>query len=182
MPELRDFTTKPRLPERTVELCLAGDLLAEFEDAERKLTEAEEAADDFVNDHTRELAARVEQIRTEMREATFIFRLRGLPQQEWANLIADHPPRDKERGDQALGYNTVTFYPAVIRASVVEVRQHDGTVEPELNDEEWDQLLGSLTSKQYDTLFGTGWALNRHDVDVPFSRHASRISQVKEPA
>jgi len=43
------------------------------------------------------------------------------------------------------------------------------------DDEDWAALDQSLTSRQFDDLSDAAWSLNRREVDVPFSRAASRI-------
>src|SRR5690606_31840899 len=69
--------------------------------------------------------------------------------------------------DKYIGVNTDTFFPALIRRS---------TVEPELDDEDWDLLLNErLTSRQFDDLANAAGSLNRRGVDVAFSLAASRI-------
>jgi hypothetical protein len=189
MSSIKEKIKKASRPERTVPVCLNGQLVAEFEAAERRLQEAirRPAVDSLdAGGETRELAEQVEALREQMLDGVVEFRLRAMPRKRWRAFISEHPPREDDDGvvdarDRNIGVNVDTFYPALIRTS---------TVEPELDDEDWLELLGGerklpdgqveevegvLTSRQFDELAGAAWDLNRDTVDVPFSRAASRI-------
>jgi len=181
-----------KLPERSVPVCLRGDLVAEWEQAERDLERAQKQPD-----HSKEgvgvgaLVERIEALQAEMSEHTEKFRLRALPRHKFRKLVIAHPPRkdgDEEirREDNQLGLNRETFFPELIKASVVE---------PELDEDDWRELLGDtdevraeleaggradeiregvLTDRQFGNLEDVAWFLNRADgIDVPFSRAAS---------
>jgi hypothetical protein len=171
---LKDFKAmlgEAKLPERTVPVCLRGDLAADHEAAERELEQAQRAtATSLAGNGAAAIAERIEALEAEMREHTYDFRLRALPRHEFRSLLAAHPPREDEpfkREDSALGVNRDTFFPAIIRASVVD---------PELDAAEWTDLLDNrLTDYQFQELAGTAWALNAREVDIPFSRAASRM-------
>jgi hypothetical protein len=157
-----------QLPERSVAVCLRGDLTAEIESAERELRAAEADPGAGMEDagRLRELAEHVERLRDEMRAASVDVRLRALPRWRWSELMRAHPPRDDSDSDKALGVNEETFFDALVRACLVE---------PELSDEDWARLLSVLTSAQYDALATAAWTVNRGSVDVPKSLVASRI-------
>lgn len=168
-----------RLPEKTVELCLRGDLVAEVEDLERRLAAAQAADRPGMltsGAEARRLAEQIEQLRTQMRDASVTFRLRAMHRREWRALLDAHPPRRDEHGQllqqDTIGLNSATFFDALIRASVVE---------PQLTDQQWELLFDRLTSRQYDDLHSTAWRLNRNEVDVPFSHAASAILRTSEP-
>lgn len=180
MSTIKDKIKSARLPERTVPVCLDGALVAEIETAERDLQRlTEQPAVDSLEGAPglRAAAERVEELRRQMQESTVEFRLRALPRQRWKALIALHSPRRDEddrvdERDRAIGVNVDTFFPALIRVSVVA---------PELDAEDWTALLGdentdgALTDRQFDELANAAWYLNRDTVDVPFSLAASRI-------
>lgn len=163
-----------KLPEATVMICLRGDLTADHEAAERELEQAEKAgADSLAGSGVGEIVDRIEALEAEMREHTYEFRLRALPRRDWRALVTEHPPRrgdDKEllEPDKYIGVNGETFYDAIIRACLVD---------PELNDDEFEQLTSALTDRQYDELSDAAWGLNRREVDIPFSRAASRMKR-----
>ncbi|MFC6017802.1 hypothetical protein ACFP2T_16495 [Plantactinospora solaniradicis] len=180
MSTIKDAIRAAKLPERVVPVCLNLDLQAEFEAAERELQELLDRPRDSLaaGGPPKDLSQRVRDLEAEMREHTHDFRLRALPRPGWLALVADHPPRQTEDGavdqrDQYVGVNAETFFTALVRASVVA---------PELDEEDWRLLLDEkLTDRQFDQLSDAAWSLNRRDVDVPFSRAASRHLPVSVP-
>lgn len=197
MSNFKEKLRAAKLPERTVPVCLRGDLTAEFEDLERQLAEAQRTPSlSLEGDGSADLAARIEALRAEMREHTEDFVLRAKPRQEWRAFLAAYPPRQDAEGniderDRGAIINMGTFWHALIRESVVS---------PELDDEDWRLLLGDdeeererrekagepveggkLTDRQFEQLTDTAWALNRRDVDVPFSLAASRMMRSSSP-
>lgn len=174
---LENFKTmlgEARLPERTVPICLRGDLVAEHEELERQFEEANRrAADSLAGNGAGELADRIEALQEEMRAATVTFRLRALPKPAWRALLAAHPPRQDDDGkplqeDAVIGVNMDTFWDAIARACLVD---------PEVDDETWALMAGPegrLTDNQLGHLADAAWAVNRGDVDVPFSRAVSQ--------
>ncbi len=167
----KDKLAAARLPERTVEICLRGDLAADHEAAERELEQAQRApADSLAGTGTGAIADRIEAIETQMREHTYPFRLRALARPAWRSLLATHPPRRDEAGkildeDSGIELNVDTFYTDLIRRCLID---------PELDDDDWARLMDTLTDRQYGDLASAAWLLNRGEVDVPFSHAASR--------
>lgn len=159
-------------PETTVQVCLRGDLQAEFEQAERELADAErKPADSLAGTGSRAIAERIEALREQMREHTVEFRFRAKSRHEWRVLIDAHPPRRDDDGafleeDRYIGVNTATFFEVCIRECLAE---------PVLDDDDWATLDANLSDRQYDSLFNAAWNINRGEVGVPFSRAASRI-------
>lgn len=174
---LRNFKSmlaEAALPETVVPVCLRGDLAADHELAERELEQAQQqAADSLAGNGAAEIVERIEGLEAQMRERTYDFRLRALSKPGFRALVKDHPPRrdadDKVvEEDKYIGVDSTTFFDAMIRACLVD---------PELNDEEWAALNEALTDRQYADLSDAAWGLNRHEVDVPFSRAASRMKR-----
>lgn len=166
-----------KLPERTVPICLRGDLAAQFDELERQLAESlRTPAASLAGDGSGEIAERMEELRRQMLDDTTPFRLRAMPKPRWRQFVGEHPPRKGDDGevderDRIIGVNVDSFYTALIRASVVD---------PDLDDEDWDALLGDdgvLTSRQFDDLADAAWGLNRREVDIPFSPAASRMTR-----
>lgn len=177
-----DFKTllaAARLPERTVAVCLRGDLVAEFEDVDRRLQALQgKPSDSLAGNGQAELVEQLEALQQQMREHTYPFRLRALPKHQFQRLLADHPPRRDEAGelvavDAAIGVNTETMFTALIRACLVD---------PQLDDVQWADLDGKLTDRQYADLSDAAWYLNRGEVSIPFSLIASQMRRNTEPA
>jgi hypothetical protein len=164
-----------RLPERVVHVCLRGDLTAEFEELDRQLTEAQRNQPDSLDGSgVGDLLDRMNEIREEMRQHSYPFKLQGLPKPRFRALIAAHPPRRGEDGelvdaDKFMGMDVSTFWDALIRACLID---------PVLDDEKWRRTEAALTDKQYEQLSDAAWGLNRGEVDIPFSLTASRINRV----
>lgn len=168
------------LPERTVSLCLRGDLQAQWEDLQRDLEVARKQPEtDSLGDvpATRAIADAIGELEQRMAASTLTLRLRALPQYAskpevvtWGRLWKQHPVPEEgaDERDRNLGINCASFFPALVKAC---------TVAPVMSPERWDKLLGVLSDGQYSILTTTAWVLNRNDADVPFSFAASQIRQ-----
>jgi len=159
--------------ERTVPLCLRGDLVAEFEALERELDKAQaKASDSLAGSGASGIAARMEALREQMTDSTVDFRLRGLPRPKYRALTAAHPPRQLADGkvhpeDEGEGLNQATFWDALVRACIVG---------PELTEAQQTRLLEEvLSDRQFEQLGVAALACCRGTVDVPFSFAASRV-------
>lgn len=170
---IKDLLRAAKLPERSVPVCLQADLVAEHEAAERELGKARDRPGKRLDsgDRVRELSERIAALEEQMAEHTIEFRLRALPRPSWKSLLAQHSPRKADDGsvderDRYIGVNVETFFDALVRVCVVE---------PEMDEDDWRLLLDEkLTDRQFDELSDAAWGLNRRDVDVPFSRAASK--------
>jgi hypothetical protein len=176
MAEPKDFLTMmadARLPERTVPICLRGDLTAAHEELERKLEDAQRRpVDSLEGNGTGELAEQILALEAAMRDHSYTFVVRALPKPAWRKFVAEHGPRvdpvtgDPDAGDVRVGFNQETFYDDVVRACVID---------PVLDSAGWTELLDTkLTDRQIGDLADAAWAVNRGTVDVPFSHAASR--------
>jgi hypothetical protein len=161
------------LPERSVAICMNPELFAQMQELERDLRAAEagrEAAGASLSSGgpARELAEQFEAVRLEMLEHTLTFRLRALPRRKFTALQAEFPPREGNTADAVAGTNIEALSEAMVRRCLFE---------PELDDEDWQILDDTMSDGQWQLLANAAWAINARDVDVPFSRVASRILQ-----
>lgn len=156
-----DIKASARLPQKTVPICVRGDLQAEYEDLERQLKQAEAAAYRTLAGATEEAATIKELmagLREQMRENTHVFTLQALPKKKWSDLIAQHKPRDEDRANRQ-DYNAETFPLAAVQACCVS---------PVMSLAEVTELCDQiLTQGQWDSLFLAVFLLNRADVEVP---------------
>jgi hypothetical protein len=170
MSTFKDKLKAARLPERSVPICLRGDLVADFEAAEHELKQAQESsADSKEGAGVGPIIERIDALRAEMLEHTEEFRLRAMPSPDFHAFRAEHPPRRDDEGtlnasDVHFGFNVETFFGALLRASIIS---------PELDEADWDALLAVLTDQQYGSLTDAAWFLNRDEVKAPFSSAAS---------
>lgn len=163
-------------PEKIVSLCTDAALQAEWEQANSDLINSvRESGDERLNGGNSKaaLARAVQDIEQKMVESMVRFRLRARGRNEWAELVATHPPRPDNADDKARGVNTETFFDAVIADSIIEVTQNDEPVEFDPATE-WLALADDMTDAQYAQFAEAIWVLNRGEVSAPFSRAASR--------
>jgi hypothetical protein len=163
-----------RLPERSVELCLRGDLVAELQELQREMTDAEreeKAAGSLDGGRARELAEQINALREQMLDDTIVVRLRALPRKKKRDLTAAHPPRDDNETDRLVGFNQDTLTAALLRACAVDP----------LDEEDWARFEEVLSDGQWQALNNAVWSVNSQDVDVPFSRRASQILASSAP-
>jgi hypothetical protein len=171
-----------RAAEDTYTVCTRADLLAEFGKLDQDLRTALKAriADPRIEGAgTADISARAQDLQEQIRASTVEFRLRALAPKRWQALVAAHPPRQTDAGgvheDDHMNVNNETFFPVLIRASVVT---------PKLQDETWEALLDQdgerLSNAQYQAWANKCWNLNVKDVGVPFSYAASLTMRLSE--
>jgi hypothetical protein len=180
--EFTELLAQARPAERTLRLCLRGDLVAEFEELERGLGKAKDRKDDsLAGSGAPAIAAQMEELRGEMEEYSVTFRLRTLPRRAYQKLLAEHPPRrDPSQPDRILpadsqidnqsDANAETFWFGLTRACVVE---------PVMDDGQWSRLVDEvLSDRQFELLAVVSLALCRGEVDIPFSSAASETLKI----
>lgn len=171
-----DLLDEATLAEDEITLCLNGKLRARHSAVSRALNEARAAVQAEAEPGgdtrmgsgggsaevarlTKELAEVVE----EMAKYAQVFRLRALSKDDWNALWVEHPPRVDKSGKRDPrdngGFNSTTFYPALLRKSIIE---------PEMSPARWEKLDAKLSDVQFDKLATCAWLLNRHEEDVPF--------------
>lgn len=156
-----------KLPERSVDLCLRGDLVAQLQELQRELVDAQrEDEGSFDGGAALPVAQQIQALREEMLEYSVVFKLHALPRRKWTAMVAAHPPREDNEPDRVMGLNQETFFDALVKACVVD---------PVLDAADWADLDDRLSDGQWQALVNAAWAVNARDVDVPFSRAASRI-------
>jgi hypothetical protein len=178
----QDKIANAKLPRLTVPICLRGDLVAEIEQLDRELVAAGSSPSTGMEDgaRLRELAERIEALRTEMREDgnNHDFILQALPTRDYRALKAQHPPRLDDDGDvvaedHVLRANIDTLAEPLLRACCVD---------PVLDDATWRSVEPILSDGQYDDLVKAAIVVNQGAVRVPFSRAASKVMRSTEPA
>lgn len=152
-----------KLPEKSVPLCLRGDLQAEYEELERQFnviqaagrrggTLAGSAAE------SQPLRAKMDALRDQMQDSTKAFTLRALTKRRWSDLAAANPPRDEDKA-AGLDYHGERFTVAAVQACCID---------PAMTIPEVEQLCDEvLTQGQWDELFAETMWLNRRTVEVP---------------
>ncbi len=127
--------------------------LAELEQAARRAKEgqqgpllATETAD------WADLAQQYDALAEQAAERAWKVTLTALPRLEWKRMVANHPPREDNRSDAAVGVNEDTLPDELVPASVA-------TIDPDPGDR--GRFLSALNDVQFEHLYLTAFALNR---------------------
>lgn len=142
--------------ERTVEVCVRGDLAEKV----RQLHDELAAAIMYDADHNEpptstEVHARIEEAKAEADAATVTFKVQAIPATEWRRLVSEHPPADDDL--DGWRWDLETFPPAALAAACVD---------PVMDEVQADRLAEALSNAQWEKLFGAVLAVNLAD-DVP---------------
>lgn len=169
-----EMRKRGRLPERSVDICMRGDLVAAHEQLEEELEAVQRGPDantGIEGGEAMDIAGKLRAVEDLMREETYRFRLRALPKREYRALKAKHPPRKGDDGDVVdqdllFDVNMETWQEPLVRACLVD---------PVLDDTAWAETVEVLSDRQYEQLVLAAVKANRTGVDIPFSRAASNL-------
>lgn len=178
MTSVKEKLAAARRPERVVPVYLV-DLRDQITDLESELGDARAARGDRANPgpDERRIAGEIKALEQQMEDGRLDVRLRAMSRAAWRQILTDYPPRKLDDGtvvdEDAMGVNNQTFFPALIRASVID---------PVFDEDDWKQLLDeALSPRQFDDLSNAAWGINRNGVSVPLSLAASRTLQSSAP-
>lgn len=172
MTSAADIKARIRRPEKTVPLCLAGDLQAQFEELDRELVRARDKAPSGTlaggsGAEVTALARRIQELQEEMREHTEVFKFRGLVRREYSDLVKANPPTEEQLADNPnVDVDWDKFGVALIAACCIS---HEMTAE------EVGDLVDELTAAQYGELYTAAQAVNVIGLDIPNSYTASAV-------
>lgn len=169
MTDIESILASAKRPEKSVTLCMRGDLNAKYEELHHKLAEV---AHKWVPkslgdvDPAKAIAEEMDAVRLEMQQHETVFRFEALPHLDWSNLRAAHAARNDQEG-----FNLDTMPFALISAS---------SAEPKMDEDQVSRLFDVLNDAQRDLLFEAAWSVNMKTVDVPFSGLASNVMRSSE--
>ncbi|MFF1281048.1 hypothetical protein [Streptomyces sp. NPDC058299] len=164
MPDIGDILKQAKPRERTVMVCVRGDLAGE---AERLAAELARTSDDWEpSDLTethpgRELAAQLKAVREQIKAAEVPFLLRYIGDRAYSDLVAAHP---SEKDDEL--FDSDTFPRALIAASCVD---------PVMTEDQVAELFEVINEGQIKALFDAAWDVHHSADVVPFSLAASAL-------
>lgn len=150
--------------ERTIPICLRGDLVAKWEDLTAQFDDSSAGDGLGESEKTAGLRAQIADVEAQMKTKTMLLRLRALPKPQADKIIVDNVAREGNKMDQQIGYNSEAVEAATIRACVVE---------PELTAGRWAKLAAVLNPAQWRSIMQACDALNYTSVDLPFLSAAS---------
>jgi len=141
-------------------VCTRPDLVDEYQQIQDRIAAAKEGADSLAGVPA-DVAARLDELKEQIEDSTIDFKIRGLPSKEYTQLAAKYPPRPDNRADMlAGGVNTDEIVEQLIKL---------GTVDPILDEEDWQALLGdALNNHSYQQLTQAAWVANNIGVSAPF--------------
>lgn len=116
-PDLDAFLDGYELPVEEVPICGRAGLVADHAQAEAAVLAAR--ADGGLGGVPPELVERLEELEREIEESVLVFRVRGVSQRAWADLLAAHPPT-KDQREKGSVYNQDTFEPAALSLCAIE--------------------------------------------------------------
>jgi hypothetical protein len=159
MPDIADILARAVPRERTVAVCLAGDLAGE---ADRLQGELESFADGWQAasmgdvDPRAAIVQRIQAVREEMRARSVEFQFRALGHIAYSGLIAAHPAVV----ESAEPYDPASFLPALLASCCID---------PVMTAQQAVQLLDMLNDGQARELFAAALAVNEEPSPLPFS-------------
>lgn len=165
---LKDRLAAAKPAERSVEVCLRGDLRGEFDSLERDLKRVRSGVALSMGEQAEDakIAERIAVLQKQMSDEMLTLTVRALPRSDWRALVENHPPREGHEGDRFIGANF---------QALMEEAAPRCVVTPELDAEDWDRLNDVLSSGDFDRVFTAVWEVNREGGDVPKSLLASRV-------
>lgn len=169
MTDLDTLLAQATRPERTVRLCLRGDLTAALAQAKADLADAEERGgkSSLADTTLPRLREKVADLREQVDEATVAFTFQGLSRAQIHTVMRDSPVRKDDKLDAAAGYDRDRYSWLLVRASLTA---------PDLTDEQYERLFGTpdamgsglLTAAQFQRIDQVVSEVTFGSVDVPF--------------
>lgn len=162
---------------RVVDLCLNMNLQGDWENADRALVDAKNAAAQDAREadtSVLDAARRVQELEQQMREHTILFTLQAWPRKKWAEFVASHPPVEGDVIDQTYGVH-VGALDEVVPAATLSVTTRDGRPFEFDPATQWDELADEMTNPQWEKFAYAVIDLNQTGggTSVPFSPAAS---------
>jgi hypothetical protein len=109
--------------------------------------------------------AELDDLVRQMHAATLTTRVRAIPHRQWDKLVVDNPPREGNANDKREGFNTSSFYAAVVPLCL-----------PDLTRDQYEKLDAVISEGEWDKVCGRVQLVNTHAVIVPFLPADSSIS------
>lgn len=165
MADINAILKKAKQRESSVQIYLAGDILAQIERLERKLADSNadtwQAASLASANPSQKLAEQIAAARKKLADSAVEFQFRALPDKVWSDLLASHPAtKDDEQ------FNVDTFPRALIAACCFD---------PVMSEDQVDELFAVINQAQRNALFNGAFEVNTEGTDLPFSIAASGI-------
>lgn len=165
MASIEDILKQATPRERTVRVCIRGDLAGEAERLSDELAtvSSDWEPEDLGDVHPgRELAVKLKAVREQIREFEVAFTLRYIGDRAYSDLTAAHPATEAGQA-----FDSVTFPRALIAASCVD---------PVMTEEQVIELFEKINEGEIQKLFDAAWDVHNSSEVVPFSLLASALT------
>lgn len=164
MPNITEILAQATPRERTVKVCIAGELAGQVEALEAELAQVSEdwQPSDLSEAHPgRKISEEIAQLREKMRAAEVPFLLRYIGDEAYSDLLAAHPSANPQEA-----FDSQTFPRALIAASCVD---------PVMTEKQVIDLFKVINQGQIKDLFDAAWDVHNSSSVVPFSLAASAL-------
>ncbi|MFF4489414.1 hypothetical protein ACFY0F_23445 [Streptomyces sp. NPDC001544] len=165
MASIEEILAQATPRERTVMVCIRGDLAGEAERLQDELARVSSDWEpaDLTDVHPgRELAVHLKELREQITAAEVPFKLRYIGDKAYSDLMAAHPANDDNQA-----FDSETFPRALIAASCVD---------PVMSEEQVTQLFEKINEGEIKKLFDAAWDVHNSSEMVPFSLLASALT------
>lgn len=168
------------LPERLIEICVSGRLVAEIEELDVQFRNLVNNAPTNPNkrvasgkDEQRQIADRMDVVRAQMAEHMVTIRVRAIKPAEWRALAAEHPPADGNRQHDLYQVN-LDALEEMAGDFVVEINGN------EPGEGDWEFVRENAGGGDLRDLAKTIAAMHVSTVSIPKSRNAWLDDQRKD--
>lgn len=184
--------SRATLPERSYQLCLAGDLIAEMqklqnERAELSIENSRSISGDgeakpptrlgehpMESEALREVNERLAALWDEMAEYTGDLRLRAIASGDWTTWVDEHPAREENARDLEVTFGGCNADDLIAELGRFAVRWNGEDMRPD----EWREvILPRVSFADLKAIAQTVYAMHEIGVDLPKLRLASRGDQ-----
>ena len=168
-------------PTTVVNVVTNLDLLAEHEAATReleRLNRVQSAADRLNSAYSKEIREQaniIQNLEAQMDESTVCVKLKALKRAKYAEVVANHPPREDNDVDTAFGVNTDTFGDELLPLSIVDAWNKATGDKVDFTGDDWAEEAEEFTDAQYSEFAMAALNINRGATAIPFSSIASAV-------
>ena len=166
-------------PERRVEICLDGSLVAEYEAVQAELEDARkaQARDRRMNSPVAGLEKRQAELYKAQAEQTMVVTVRALQRNEWAQIKDSCAPRKGHQIDENFGFNVdeATQLALIADGGIAKVEQAGEPVEFTVDD--WKALSPDLSDGQWEEIKTAVISANGGRPRVPFSQAGFKMTK-----
>lgn len=156
MTDIEDIIGEAQLPQRTVTICVRGDLVARWEELHEQWRTAPDKAESLASAGPKAaLAAQLRELQEEMAAASRIFVFQALPPADYSALISQHPPKTGTQGR----FNAESLRGPLVSACAVN---------PTMTLDQVARLFAKLSEGQARELGDAAYLANEGGVDIPF--------------